>query len=160
MLLIIICKYVSLFFFQLKAALILKQVTGNVRILVINPKDEEDKRNAAPESESNLNQNAAGDNTVRKLSSVGINVNEKSTLSPDITITTSKEVHDGKMPAKSPTKVDAKSTTTTKGGAAPPDAKSPAKKKEDNTIELKKEADGLGISIVGGTDTPLVNIWS
>ena len=79
-------------------------------------------------------------------------------MSPDVTITTSKEVHDGKMPAKSPTKVDAKSTTTTKGGAAAPDAKSPAKKKEDNTIELKKEADGLGISIVGGSDTPLVSM--
>ena len=136
-------------------------MTGNVRILVINPKDEEDKRNAAAiQPESNLNQNASGDDTVRKLSNVGISnqVNEKSSLSPDITITTSKEVHDGKMPAKSPTKVDAKATTKTGGPIA--DAKSPAKKKDDNTIELKKEADGLGISIVGGTDTPLVNIWS
>ena len=55
--------------------------------------------------------------------------------------------------AKSPAKSDA-NLSTTKGVT---DAKSPAKKKEDNTIELKKDANGLGISIVGGTDTPLVS---
>ena len=91
----------------------------------------------------------------RKLSAAEIKVAEKSTLSPDRTATGSKEVQDGsKSPlAKSPAKADA-NLSTTKGVT---DAKSPAKKKEDNTIELKKDANGLGISIVGGTDTPLVS---
>ena len=91
----------------------------------------------------------------RKLSTAEIKVAEKSTLSPVSAATGSKEVQDGKKSpmAKSPAKSDA-NLSTTKGVT---DAKSPAKKKEDNTIELKKDANGLGISIVGGTDTPLVS---
>ena len=42
--------------FNQKAALILKQVTGNIRVLVVNPKDEEEKRNAAPENDSSLSE--------------------------------------------------------------------------------------------------------
>ena len=55
-----------------------------------------------------------------------------------------------KSPAKSPVQ-EAKKTP------AKSPAKSPAKK-DDNVIELKKDSNGLGISIVGGSDTPLVSV--
>ena len=79
-------------FFWSKAALILKQVTGNVRILVVNPKDEEDKRNAGPENDSSGIENARNKtpehSSSDKSNTAGIaHANEKSTLlSPDQTI--------------------------------------------------------------------------
>lgn len=98
----------------------MKQVTGNVRILVVNPKDEEEKRNG-PKAE------------VVKA--------DKGLAAP--------KVNSGapKTPAKAPAVADAKKSP----------AKDPKAKKDDNTIELKKDAKGLGLSIVGGSDTPLVN---
>ena len=57
-----------------------------------------------------------------------------------------------KSPAKSPVQ-EAKKTP------AKSPAKSPAKK-DDNVIELKKDSNGLGISIVGGSDTPLVSVFT
>ena len=129
-----------------EAALILKQVTGNVRILVVNPKDEENKLKEITE------------NSVKTTSS--------STSVPEQNTTTLSPNHQGVIgqacktsPSKSPAK-DAISPTTAATSKSP--AKSPGKspvaqKKDDNCIELKKDAKGLGISIVGGSDTPLVN---
>ena len=132
-----------------EAALILKQVTGNVRILVVNPKDEENKLKEITE------------NSVKTTSS-STSVPEQSTT------TLSPNHHQGVIgqacktsPSKSPAK-DAISPTTATATTSKSPAKSPGKspvaqKKDDNCIELKKDAKGLGISIVGGSDTPLVN---
>ena len=119
-----------------KAALILKQVTGNVRILVVNPKDEEEKRAAAPDQvKSSAEQSPTAKDT---FSPVRRAVNATRVISPTKT-PAGKDGPDVTSPAKSPT-------------AQPTPAK-----KVDNTIELKKDANGLGISIVGGSDTPLVS---
>ena len=127
-----------------EAALILKQVTGNVRILVVNPKDEENKLKEITEnSQTSVSGGGPEQNTLA------------TTLSPNHQQATSKT-----SPSKSPSK-DAISPTTISKSPAKSPGKSPVAqktKKDDNIIELKKDAKGLGISIVGGSDTPLVNI--
>ena len=128
--------------------MVLKQVTGNVRVLVVNPKDEEDKRKEAKEAPT----------SATTVTTAGIDV-KKATLSPDSAATTASDCPKAGAPqnlAKSvtPTKPDAKSPSKT---PAKSPGKSPAKK-DDNSIELKKDANGLGISIVGGSDTTLVSI--
>ena len=134
-----------------QAALVLKQVTGNVRVLVVNPKDEEDKRKEAKEASptSATTATTAGTGTEAK----------KATLSPDSAATPASDCPKAGAPknlAKSvtPTKPDAKSPSKT---PAKSPGKSPAKK-DDNSIELKKDSNGLGLSIVGGSDTTLVSI--
>ena len=128
-----------------EAALILKQVTGNVRILVVNPKDEENKLKEITEnSQASVSGGGPEQNT------------SATTLSPNHQQATSKT-----SPSKSPSK-DAISPTTISKSPAKSPGKSPVaqkNKKDDNIIELKKDAKGLGISIVGGSDTPLVNIY-
>ena len=131
-----------------EAALILKQVTGNVRILVVNPKDEENKLKEITE------------NSVKTTTTSSTSVPEQNTT------TLSPNHHQGVIgqacktsPSKSPAKDVISPTTTTSKSPAKSPGKSPvAQKKDDNCIELKKDAKGLGISIVGGSDTPLVNI--
>ena len=136
-----------------QATLILKQVTGNVRILVVNPKDEEDKRNSAAAVAAEGAKNDAANAISSKAAST-----EKATLSPDRAATEGGKAADKALtPAKSPVKADAKAGSGAAAAKTP--AKSPGKspaKKDDNAIELKKDANGVGISIVGGTDTPLV----
>lgn len=72
--------------------------------------------------------------------------------------------------APSPAKSTLSPSAPATGGAASPakpaaatPAKSPAKtpakspaKQDDNKIEIKKDSGGLGLSILGGEDTPLV----
>jgi len=125
-----------------EAALILKQVTGNVRILVVNPKDEENKLKEITE---NSQTSVSGGGGPEQNTSA-------TTLSPNHQQATSKT-----SPSKSPSK-DAISPTTISKSPAKSPGKSPVaqkNKKDDNIIELKKDAKGLGISIVGGSDTPL-----
>ncbi len=114
----------------------LKQVTGNVRILVVNPKDEEDKRAAAPATPAA----AAGD---------------KSKLATPAGAEGQPKAADAASPAKTPAAAPAASPAKAAATPAKSPGKSPAKK-DENTIELTKDAKGLGISIVGGSDTPLV----
>ena len=139
----LITKEVKLIKPYFQAALILKQVTGNVRILVVNPKEEDEAR-AAPKPAAAPA--AAGAADTKKAS----------TLSPESATSAASgpKTDAQKTPAKSPAKPDAKTTAAAKTPAKSP-GKSPAKK-DDNTIELKKDANGLGISIVGGSDTSLV----
>ena len=111
-----------------EAALILKQVTGNVRILVVNPKDEEELTTMSSPNKASVPDQKS-----------------MNTLSPD-----HKAAPESPAAKKSPIK-DVKSPIKTP-------AKSPVKK-DDNIIELKKDANGLGISIVGGSDTPLVSCY-
>ena len=130
-----------------EAALILKQVTGNVRILVVNPKDEENKLKEITENSQTSVSGRGGPEQ---------NTTSATTLSPNHQQATSKP-----SPSKSPSK-DAISPTTISKSPAKSPGKSPVaqkNKKDDNIIELKKDAKGLGISIVGGSDTPLVNIY-
>ena len=137
-----------------EAALILKQVTGNVRILVVNPKDEENKL-------KEITENSPALLTTTSVSDPEIQNTTTTTLSPTnhqgIIIggqASSKTL----SPSKSPAKDTISPTTISKSPAKSP-GKSPVaqKNKDDNCIELKKDAKGLGISIVGGSDTPLVN---
>ena len=124
-----------------EAALILKQVTGNVRILVVNPKDEENKLKEITEnSQTSVSGGGPEQNT------------SATTLSPNHQQATSKT-----SPSKSPSKDAISPTTISKSPGKSPVAQK--NKKDDNIIELKKDAKGLGISIVGGSDTPLVNIY-
>ena len=129
-----------------EAALILKQVTGNVRILVVNPKDEENKLKEITE---NSQTSVSGGGPEQNTSAT-------TTLSPNHQQATTSKT----SPSKSPSK-DAISPTMISKSPAKSPGKSPVaqkNKKDDNIIELKKDAKGLGISIVGGSDTPLVNI--
>lgn len=113
-----------------------------------NPKEEEERRTAAAAEKQNkpAAQPATAGQPTAETPAVASAIAEKSTLSPNRAVTAEKSPAktESKSPAKSPAKADAKSP-----------AKSPAKK-DDNTIELKKDANGLGIGIVGGSDTPLV----
>ena len=126
-----------------EAALILKQVTGNVRILVVNPKDEENKLKEITENSQTSVSGGGGPEE---------NTTSATTLSPNHQQATSKT-----SPSKSPSKDAISPTTISKSPGKSPVAQK--NKKDDNIIELKKDAKGLGISIVGGSDTPLVNIY-
>ena len=64
--------------------------------------------------------------------------------------------------AKSPSKSAAPNTITTTSGTAEENPSAPIQtpKVEQNKIEIKIDASGIGFSIIGGSDTSLVSLFN
>ena len=117
-----------------EAVSIIKSLGGNVKMLVTSPREEENiKTGCGPESKPALQprrEEPSGAGPVK--------------TSPAANKTKTSEQNTSQGQSKSETKTEEK----------------PKIKEDDCKVELVKDSSGIGLSIVGGTDTPMVILHS
>jgi len=116
-----------------EAVSIIKSLGGNVKMLVTSPREEENiKTGCGPESKPALQprrEEPSGAGPVK--------------TSPAANKTKTSEQNTSQGQSKSETKTEEK----------------PKIKEDDCKVELVKDSSGIGLSIVGGTDTPMIGVF-